>query len=143
MPKHGPERVAALGALAIAGSLLLPWYGFKLGSRLSATGLDSFNLAHFALLITAGAALALVVRGRDLDLPRPISLGALVVAAGIWCVLILAFLVADPPNLIVDTRTIGGVRIRYGVLVAAGGAAALVVGGLGIKRAGAHHSLSG
>ena len=43
---------------------------------------------------------------------------------------VLAFLVADPPDLLVGTAPIGGVRIRYGVFVAAGGAAAMVIGGL-------------
>ena len=55
------ERMAAIGAAAMPVSLLFPWYGFKLGSPLSATALDSFNFAHAALLLTAAAVIFLLV----------------------------------------------------------------------------------
>ncbi len=134
MPKRGPERVAALGAAAIGLSMLFPWYGFKLGSPLSATGLDAFTFAHLALLVTAALAVGLATRWRDADFPRPLSIGTLMVVAGAWSVVLIGFLIADPPDVLADTATIGGVRIRYGAYVAAGGAAAIVFGGLGLRR---------
>jgi len=126
----GGERTAALGAAAMPVSLLFPWYGFKLGSPISSTAVDSFNFAHAALLLTAGAVFFLLMRAGVRPLPRPLSVGGLLIAAGVWSVVILAYLFADPPDELVDIATIGGVRIRYGAFVAAGGAAAMVIGGM-------------
>ena len=50
------ERLVAAGAIAVAASMLLPWYGIPFSRGLSVTGLDSFGFAHAALLITVGAA---------------------------------------------------------------------------------------
>jgi hypothetical protein len=124
------ERMAALGAAAMPVSMLFPWYGFKLGSPLSATALDSFNLAHAALLVTAAAVILLLLSERAQDLPRPLDRGMLLIVAGIWAGLLVAFLIADPPDELIDIAAIGGVSIRYGAFVAAGAAAAIVVGGL-------------
>lgn len=125
----GGERTAALGAAAMPISLLFPWYGFKLGSPISATAIDSFNFAHAALLLTAAAVLYLLMRASR-PLPRPLSVGGLLIAAGLWSFVILAYLFADPPDELVDITTIGGVRIRYGAYFAAGAAAAMVIGGM-------------
>jgi hypothetical protein len=126
----GAERMAALGAAAMPVSLLFPWYGFKLGSPISATAIDSFNFAHAALLLTAASVIYLVVRAETRGLPRPLSVGGLLIAAGVWSFVILGYLFADPPDELVDIATIGGVRIRYGAFVAAGAAAAMVIGGI-------------
>jgi hypothetical protein len=126
--------MAALGALAMPISLLFPWYGFKLGSPISATAVDSFNFAHAALLLTAGSVLMLLARTRERRLPRPLSVGGLLIAAGVWSGVILAYLYADPPDELVDIATIGGVRIRYGAFVATGAAVAMIVGGLRARQ---------
>ncbi len=117
--------------------MLFPWYGFKLGSPLSATALDSFNFGHLALLITAAAVTFLLAGGRAARLPRPLSAGGLLIAAGIWSLVIIGFLIADPPNLLSGTATIGGVRMRYGAFVAIGAAAAMIVGGMRSRHAAA------
>ncbi len=130
----GGERMAALGAAAMPISLLFPWYGFKLGSPISVTAIDSFNFAHAALLLTAAAVIYLVVHAETRGLPRPLSVGGLLMAAGVWSFVILAYLFADPPDELVDIATIGGVRIRYGAFVAAGAAAAMLIGGIRARR---------
>ena len=79
-------------------SLLFPWYGFKLGSPISATAIDSFNFAHAALLLTAAAVIFVLVRAQDRPLPRPLSVGGLLIAAGIWSGVILIYLFADRPT---------------------------------------------
>ncbi len=122
--------MAALGAAAMPLSLLFPWYGFKLGSPLSATALDSFNFAHAALLLTAAAVIFMLITNQGRRLPRPLSEGALLIAAGVWSCALLAYLVADPPDELIDIAAIGGVRVRYGVFVAGGGAAAMIIGGV-------------
>jgi len=128
------EQLGLAGAAALPTSMLFPWYGFKLGSTLSATAFDAFNLAHAVLLLTAGAVgWMLLLRSRR-DWPRPLDDGALLIVAGVWSLLVLAFLVADPPDLIVDTLPIGGVEIRYGMIVALAGAGAMVAAGVRIRR---------
>jgi hypothetical protein len=124
------ERLAAIGALAIPLTFLFPWYGFKLGSPLSSTAIASFGWGHLALLTTGAAALLVVLMphlGRAI--PRPLERGALVITAGVWACVILAYLMADPPDLLVGINAIGGVRLRYGIFAAAAAAIAIVVGG--------------
>jgi hypothetical protein len=120
-----------MGAIAIAASMLLPWYGIPFTNGLSVTGFDSFNFSHAALLLTAGAAVYLVVReasGRTL--PRPLRPAELVAVAGTWAALLCFFLIADRPD------RLGGsaeVQVRYGIYVAIGGSLAIVVGGLRMR----------
>ncbi len=127
------ERIAAAGALASATSLLLPWYGVPVAGGLVKTGAGTFDLATAALLLTVAAALALIAScaaGREL--PRPLDEGALLVAAGVWSSLLVAYRMADRPEFPVA----GGdwVGLRYGIFLALAGAIALVVGGLGHRR---------
>jgi hypothetical protein len=129
------ERVAALGALACAGSLLLPWYGIELElfNGFSQTGLEAFTFAHAALALTAAAALVLIVRcGAGYLPPRPLSEGGALVVAGVWAALIVAYLAIDRPD---EIAGFGHVRLRYGLFVALAGAAAMVSGGLRLRAA--------
>lgn len=125
------ERIVAAGAIAVAASLLLPWYGIPFSSGLSVTGLDSFGFGHAALLVTVGAVVFLIAReasGRTL--PRPLRAADLVAVAGAWGVLLCLFLIADRPD------QLGGsteVRIRYGIYVAIGGCLAILVGGMRMR----------
>jgi len=132
---HPAERLAAVGAAVAAGSLLLPWYGIELEliSGFSQTGLEAFNFAHAALLATAGAAIALVWRCAGGDpLPRPLGEGALLIAAGLWIGLLIAYLAVDRPD---EIAGFSKVRLRYGIFVALGGATALTLGGVRLRAA--------
>ncbi len=130
----GP-RLAALGAISIFVSMLLPWYGFKLGARLSSTALDSFNFAHAAIVLTVGAVLWVILRSPPLSWPRPLSEGTVIVIGGSWAIVLIGYLMADPPDLLVGTAPIGGVSLRYGIFIALGGAVAMVVGGTRTRTA--------
>lgn len=131
--------MAALGAVALPGSLLFPWYGFKLGSPLSSTGFESFGFGHAALVLIALAALWVVAAPHlDRPIPRPLERGTLLVVAGAWALALIAYLMADRPDLLAGIATIGGVRLRYGIFVAAAGAGAIIAGGLRLRRAQAH-----
>ncbi len=127
-----PARLAALGALAVPGSMLFPWYGIEFSSGLSHTGLDSFGLGQLALLVTVGAALFLIARcAGGYDLPRPLREGTLLAVAGAWAGVLVGYLMLDKPDQI-SGRT--GIHLRYGIFVALGGALALLVGGLRLRR---------
>ena len=125
------QQLAAVGALVIIGSLLLPWYGLKLIAHLSKTGLDSFGWGHAALVLTAGSALFLLaVSARGYRLRRPLAEGPLLMLAGAWCALLALYLTLDRPNNFDPLK----VTLRFGIFVPFIGAAAMVLGGLGVSR---------
>ena len=126
-----------MGGVAVPVTMLFPWYGFKLGSPLSSTALDSFNLTHAALLLTAAAVIVLLWKTEDMELPRPMTPGGLMIAAGVWSLVLVGYAFADPPDQLESIATIGGVRMRYGAYFAAGAAAAMVAGGMRARRDGA------
>jgi hypothetical protein len=127
------ERLAAIGAMVCAGSLVLPWYSAPV-EDLVKTGLGAFDLAEAALLITAGAALVLLLEvGRGRRPPLPLHEGTLLAVAGTWAALIVVFLMIDRPDL-----RLGGFResydLGYGAFVGLGGAVLLIVAGIRVRR---------
>jgi hypothetical protein len=125
------EQLAAVGALIVLGSLLLPWYGLKLIAHVSKTGVDSFGWGHAALVLTAGSALFLLsMSGRGYRLPRPLAEGPLLILAGAWCALLGGYLILDRPDNFDPLK----VTLRFGIFVPFIGAAAMALGGLGVSR---------
>ncbi len=126
------ERMCVIGALVVGASLLLPWYGIRFSGGLSVTGLDSFGFAHAALLLTVGAALALIAHrllGRTL--PRPLDQGTLIAVAGAWASALVGYLMFDRPDELAGSTSIG---LRLGVFVAFGGALIVLAAGLRLRR---------
>jgi hypothetical protein len=127
------ERLAAIGAMVCAGSLVLPWYSAPVDDLVK-TGLGAFGFASAALLIVTGAALVLLLEvGRGRRPPLPLHEGTLLAIAGGWAALIVVFLMVDRPEL-----RIGGFEdsydLGYGAFVGLGGAALLIVAGLRVRR---------
>jgi hypothetical protein len=127
-----PAQLAAVGALAIPGSMLFPWYGVEFSSGLSHTGFDSFGLGQLALLITVAAAVYLIVRcASGYELPRPLRQGSLLAVAGAWSAVLVGYLMLDKPDQISGFTDI---HLRYGIFVALGASIAMLVGGLRLRR---------
>ena len=127
-----PARLAALGALAVPGSMLFPWYGIEFSSGLSQTGFDSFGLGQLALLLTVGAALYLIARcAGGYELPRPLREGSLLAVAGGWAAVLVGYLMLDKPD---EISGFTDIHLRYGIFVALGGSLALLLGGLRLRR---------
>lgn len=125
------ERIVAAGAIAVTASLLLPWYGIRLGGGLSVTGLDSFGFGHAALVITTAAAVVVVWRERSgRTPPRPLRSAELVVVAGVWAGLLTAFLMIDRPDELAGTTRVG---LQIGSFVALGGCVAIALGGMRMR----------
>jgi hypothetical protein len=125
-------RLAALGALAVPGSMLFPWYGIQFGPGLSQTGFDSFGLGQLALLITVAGALYLIARcASGYELPRPLREGSLLAVAGGWSAILVGYLMLDRPDSI---SVYTDIHLRYGTFVALGGSLALLLGGLRLRR---------
>jgi hypothetical protein len=129
----GSERLAAIGALVCAGSIVLPWYSAPVDDLVK-TGFGAFGFAHAALLITAGSALLLMVQGARGRRPLlPLREGTLVIAAGIWAALIVVFLTLDRPQFELGTFR-EDYDLGYGIFVALGGAVLMVLSGLRLRR---------
>jgi hypothetical protein len=125
------ERLCILGAVVVAASLVLPWYDVAF-SRVSETGLASFGFAHAALLLTVGAAVALIlVLTRGYVLPRPFAEGVLLAIAGAWASVLVVYLMLDRPEQLAGSTEVG---LRLGAFVALAGTLALVLGGLRLRR---------
>jgi hypothetical protein len=130
---HPDQRLAALGALGLIGSMFLPWWRNPFPPELSYWAVNRFTFIELALVLVAGAVLVMLygrAEGRGFHLP--LSDATLVAAAGGWaCVLVLAR-IADPPSR-------GGVDygLRWGFLVALLSGAVLAYAGIRGRRR--HH----
>lgn len=130
----GPaERLAGAGALICVAAMVLPWYRAPVAGLVK-TGLGSFGFAEAALMISAGAALALlwqVAWGRRP--PLPLHEGTLLAAAGVWSGLIVVYLMFDRPNFTLAEFD-QDYSLAYGIFVSLGGAVLLLLAGLRIRR---------
>jgi hypothetical protein len=132
------RRLSAIAALVIAASLLFPWYGFRIQDfgSVAQTGLDAFGWGQATLMLVVCAALTLIVlAARGYVPPRPLNEGALLAGAGVWAAIVCAYLMLDRPEEIAGFSTI---RLRYGIFIAAGAAAALALGGLRVRQETRH-----
>lgn len=128
------ERIAAIGAVVAIASPVLPWYGSPIAGGLSKTGFDDFGLATLAVMITAGAALTLIVRRmRGHTLPRPLGVGGLLIVCGAWIGLLVCYLIAVRPDQLAGSED---VSLRIGPFVCLAAAVAIVVGGMQVRGVG-------
>jgi hypothetical protein len=122
-----------VGAAIVVASLFLPWYGVTLAGGLVKTAAGTFGLVEAALLLTVGgAAFLILICARGFSLPRPFHEGTLLVAAGVWAGLLIAYRMLDRPEF--ELAGVGRTGLRYGIFVALVGAGLLVVGGLRKRR---------
>lgn len=127
------DRLAALGVGIVAVSLLLPWHGVTFAGGLVKTPAGSFGFPEAALVLTLAAAVYLIVRSaRGEPLPRPLHFGTLVAAAGAWAAVLIGYRMLDRPDF--GPLDAGHVGLRFGIFIALGGAALIVVGGLRMRR---------
>jgi hypothetical protein len=127
------ERLAGLGALICIAATALPWYKAPIGGLVK-TGLGNFGFAMAAQMLTAAAAVVLLIEvGRGRRPPMPLHEGTLLAAAGFWAGAIVIYLMFDVPQF-----ELAGFNqdytLAYGIFVALGGAVLLAVAGLRIRR---------
>lgn len=128
-----PEsRLAAVAALALFVTMLLPWYTVQ--GRIvdkSVTAFGAFSFVEAAVLLVAIAVLALLfarAEGRAFHLPG--GDGSVVMAAGGWVALLLVWRLFDKPD------AAGAlVGVQWGIFVALATAGLLVYAGSRMRRA--------
>jgi hypothetical protein len=131
-------RVAGAAALALAVSLLLPWYeksffehGQVVHDNLSAFGV--FTFVEAATLLVAAAVLVLVwARSQRKPFHLPGGDGTAIAAAGCWACLLLVWRLFDKPSVSGQGATIG---IQWGIFIALLAAGALAFAGLRVRAA--------
>jgi hypothetical protein len=127
------ERLAVAGAAIVAASLFLPWYGVTVAGGLVKTAVGTFGWAEAAVLLTVGsAAFLIVISSRGYELPRPLNEGTLLVIAGGWAAILIAYRMVDRPEF--ELVGVDRTGLRYGIFVALTGAGLLIVGGLRKRR---------
>lgn len=134
------RRLAAIAAIALFVSMLLPWYqqnGFDHHGVIS-SNLDAFSVFSFveaAILLVALSVLTLLYTragGRTFHLPG--SDGAVVLAGGLWTVLLLVLRLFDKPG--IATHGIAAdVGLQWGIFFALGAAGLLAYAGARMRAA--------
>jgi hypothetical protein len=132
-PLTANQRLAAVGGAVVVASLFLPWYGVDLAGGLVKTAAGTFGLIEAALLLTIGATACLILLcSRGYALPRPLDEGGLLVAAGAWAALLIAYRMLDRPEF--ELAGVTRVGLRYGIFIALAGAGLIVLGGMRSRR---------
>jgi hypothetical protein len=134
------QRLAAAAAIALVGSLLMPWWRDPFIGA-SGSGLGKLTFLEAALVLIAVAVLALLferAEGRVFHLP--LSDGTLIAGSGVWACFLVFFRMLDTPT---TSGTAKGVvltrdyEIRWGIVLALASAIVLVVSGTRTRRK--HH----
>ncbi len=139
------ERLAAVAALALVASMVLPWYQQNALVTDQSRGLQSANLSALgvfswieaSILLVALATLVLLfarAEGRAFHLPG--GDGTVVVLAGGWTVLLLVWRLFDKPSIETRGPVAANVGIQWGIFCALLAAGLLALAGTRIRAKG-------
>lgn len=136
-----PERrLAAVAALALFVTMLLPWYQQNAVDKagIVSQDLDAFAVFSFIeaaiLLVAVGALVLLFARAEGRSFHVPGSDGTVVLAGGLWTVLLLILRLFDKPG--VSTHGIAAnVGVEWGIFFALGAAGLLAWAGARMRAA--------
>jgi hypothetical protein len=125
------QRLAALTALGLFVSMLLPWYSktvvesAKTGqarlptSQASLSAFQAFSFVEAAVLLVSAGVLAMLfarAEGRDFQLPG--GDGTIVALAGGWAALLIFYRLLDKPSLQGTQRITATVGVEWGIFIA-------------------------
>jgi hypothetical protein len=134
---HSEQRLAALAALGLLVSMLLPWYHRSFfNSRTARHGSDNLSaLQAFSfvegaiLLIAVGVLLMLFARAERRAFHLPGGDGTILMAAGLWVAFLLIWRLFDQPSPSVPNGTAVDVGIHWGIFFAFVAAGVLIYAG--------------
>lgn len=129
------QRLAAMAALGLFVTMFLPWYqqnAVAAKAGLESRNLDAFQVFSFveaAVLLVSGAVCFMLfarAEGREFQLPG--GDGVVVLAAGLWAVLLLVLRLFDKPG-ISASGVAANVGVQWGIFFALGAAGLLAYSG--------------
>ena len=125
---HPEQRLAALAALGLFVSMLLPWYSetstlvehnsAKAGQA-SLSAFQAFSFVEAAvLLVSAGVLAMLFARAEERDFKLPGGDGLVIMVAGGWTSLLIFYRLLDKPGLHGNQRFTSTVGVEWGIFIA-------------------------
>lgn len=122
------RRLAALAALGLFISMLLPWYSKtdtfvqNNAARATQASLNAFQAFSFVeaavLLVSAGVLAMLFVRAEGASFNLPGGDGTIVMVAGGWAALLIFYRLLDKPGLHGNQRITATVGVEWGIFIA-------------------------
>jgi hypothetical protein len=122
------QRLAALAALGLFVSMLLPWYsksdtlvvhGAAKATATSLSAFQAFSFVEAAVLLVSAAVLAMLfARAEGRDFPLPGGDGVIVMVAGGWAALLIFYRLLDKPGLQGNERVTATVGVEWGIFIA-------------------------
>jgi hypothetical protein len=122
------QRLAALAALGLFVSMLLPWYSktntfvehnAAKASQASFSAFQAFSFVEAAVLLVSAGVLAMLfarAEGRDFQLPG--GDGMIVMIAGGWAALLIFYRLLDKPGLQGTQKITATVGVEWGIFIA-------------------------
>jgi len=122
------QRLAALAALGLFVSMLLPWYSktntfvehnAAKASQASFSAFQAFSFVEAAVLLVSAGVLAMLfarAEGRDFQLPG--GDGLIVMVAGGWAALLIFYRLLDKPGLQGTQKITATVGVEWGIFIA-------------------------
>jgi hypothetical protein len=133
------QRLAAVTALVLMLTLLLPWYSKTVtvvvgnaahADQTSLRGIGAMSFVEAAvLLVSAGVLALLFARAERRDFHMPGSDGAVVAAAGAWAAVLIFYRLIDKPGLTGTQRITATVGVKWGIFFALAAACAMAYAG--------------
>jgi hypothetical protein len=141
------QRLAALAALALWVTMLLPWYvdtisivpakGSAQVTRETLTAFGSFSFVEAAvLLVSAGVLALLFARAERRAFHLPGGDGFIITAGGVWTAILIFYRMLDTPHASVSaSRIVTDVGLKWGIFLALIAALGLAYAGVRVKAA--------
>ena len=139
------QRLAAVAALALWVTMLLPWYvdtiipvkGSTVVTRETLTAFGSFSFVEAAvLLVSAGVLVLLFARAERRAFHLPGGDGFIITAGGVWTAILIFYRMLDTPHATVSaSRVVTDVGLKWGIFLALIAAIGLAYSGVRVKAA--------
>lgn len=122
------QRLAALAALGLFVSMLLPWYSktntvvvrdAASATQQSLSAFQAFSFVEAAVLLVSAAVLTMLfARAERRDFHLPGGDGTIVMIAGGWAALLIFYRLLDKPGLKGNQRITATVGVEWGIFIA-------------------------
>ena len=139
------QRLAAMAALALWVTMLLPWYSksttiiYRGAAKVTETSQSAYGAFSFVeaavLLVSAGVLAMLFARAERRAFHLPGGDGFIVMIGGGWAALLIFYRMLDKPGTTGNDRITATVGIQWGIFIALAAAGWLAYAGMRIRQA--------